>query len=235
MIRIAGGPARVAWWVLIPALVGVSLMRPPCLSAQVVVNQAALDDARPNMLHLTTGVEYGFVAGIGYSRAFAIGNRRLLLSGTVVAPWAEADARDYDARMGASVDIVTRDRLRLIGGLGGGMRGTTNVMNRMKSIGADGVLLGGYWTRRWFVAGEGGYDGAIAVRIEHSDEFRETVYADARDGWYVDPGANIRLGVTGGVSFQRHDAVLRVGTARDREGRSQFLPGYATLGLNVRF
>jgi hypothetical protein len=235
MIRIAGGPARVALWALIPALVGVSLMRPACLSAQVVVNQAALDDARPNMLHLTTGVEYGFVAGIGYSRGFAIGDRRLLLSGTVVAPWAEADADDYDARIGASIDIVARDRLRLIGGLGGGMRVTANVMSRMKSVGADGVLIGGYWTRRWFVASEGGYDGAIATRIEHSDEFRETVYADARDGWYVDSGANIRLGVTGGVSFRRYDAGLRAGTPRDREGRSHLLPGYATLGLNVRF
>jgi hypothetical protein len=235
MIAHAAGRARVAWGPLMLALAVVTFARPNCLDAQVVVNHAALDDARPNMLHVTTGVEYGFVAGIGYSRGFAIGDRTLLLSGTIVAPWAEADARDYDARMGATIDIVARDRLRLIGGVGGGMRGTTNVMNRMKSIGADGVLLGGYWTRRWFVAGEGGYDGAIAVRIEHSDEFRETVYADARDGWYVDPGANIRLGVTGGVSFRRHDAVLRVGTARDREGRSQFLPGYATLGLNVRF
>jgi hypothetical protein len=235
MIRIAGGPARVAVCALMVALVFVSLARPACLSAQVVVNQAAVDDARPNMLHLTTGVEYGFVAGIGYSRGFAIGNRRLLLSGTVVAPWAEPDTRDYDARIGASIDILARDRLRLVGGLGGGMRGTANVMSRMKSVSADGVLLGGYWTRRWFVAGEGGYDGAIATRIEHSDEFRETVYADARDGWYVDSGANLRLGVTGGVSFRRYDAVLCAGTARDREGRSHFLPGYATLGLNVRF
>jgi hypothetical protein len=29
--------------------------------------------------------------------------------------------------------------------------------------------------------------------------------------------------------------VFPTGPPRDREGRSHFLPGYATLGLNVRF
>jgi hypothetical protein len=237
MIRPAVPDAHVVTWPLpvMLAVIGVALACPAAVQGQMVPNFGALDPARPNIVHLATGLENGFVGGVGYTRAYGIGRRTLLLSGSVTVPWANADLRDHDVRIGASVDVLRGDRVRMVAGLGGGTRATTNLANRMRSVGADGVLLGGYWTARWFVAGEGGYDGAIATYVEHSDYYRETVYADARDGWYGDTGANIRLGMAGGLSLGRSDLVLRAGTARDREGRSQLLPAYAGLGLNVRF
>ncbi len=228
--------SAAAWsFLALVVAIGLSLTCPADGAGQVIVNRAALDQDRPNIAHVRVGVDYGFIAGFGYSRVLALGGRTLLLSGSVTAPWAEADSRDYDTRIGATVDIVGQSRWRLIGGLGGSLRGTTNPMGRLTSLAADGVLLGGYWKPRWFVAAESGYDGAIATHVTHSDYYRVTYYLDARDGWYSDTGANIRLGAAGGVSFGRYDLVLRAGQARDREGDHQLLPAYATLDVNLRF
>lgn len=200
-----------------------------------VVNHAALEDGRRNLLHLRTGVEYGFIAGVGYGRVVGVGGRTLLLSGTVASPWARADASDYRVRIGAASRIVGQGRWRLIGGLGASLRGTENTLSRLTSVGTDAGVLGGVWSRRWFLAGEAAYDGAIATHIEHSAHYRDVYYDDARDGWYVDTGANINVGLAGGVSVGRYGLVLRAGHARDRGGRAQLYPAYATLDLNVRF
>lgn len=42
------------------------------------INLASLDDA-PDRLGVTTGVEYGFVAGIGYSRIVTLLDRRIVI------------------------------------------------------------------------------------------------------------------------------------------------------------
>jgi hypothetical protein len=235
---VSGGGRRVsgaAWPLVTLAAVAFALARPVGLAGQVVVNHGALDAARRNVVHLHTGVEYGFVAGVGYSRGIGIGDRTLLLSGGLTMPWADADAHDYDAHVGATIGIVGQRRLRLLGGIGWSVRGTENTLTRMTSLATDAVLIGGYWTPRWFVAGESGYDAAGVTYIRHTDRYRERFYADARDGWYTDTGGNMRFGLAGGVSFGRYDVVLRAGTARDSQGNSQLLPGYATLGLNLRF
>lgn len=232
--RASRGKATAGSLALVVAAAGL-VMWPAATAGQTVINRAALDGTRPNMAHVRVGAEYAFVGGIGYSRALALGGRTLLLSGTLTAPWADADLRDYDVRVGAIVDLAHASRWALMGGVGSSIRGTTNKMGSLTSVAADGVLLGGYWSPRWFATVEGGYDGAIATHLAHSDYYRSTYYPDARDGWYADTGSNIRLGLAGGVSFGRYDLVLRAGLARDREGQPQLLPAYATLDLNMRF
>jgi hypothetical protein len=224
-----------AYRLLILVAAGLSLTRPGDAAGQLVLNHAALDPARPNVLQIVTGADYGFVAGVGYGRSISVGTRTLLVSAGAVAPWARMDARDFDVHVGATVGLAGQRRWRLIGGLGGSLRATQNAHARMRDLAADGVLMGGYWTPGWFVTAEVGYDNAIATHIEHSDYYRARIHPDARDGWYVDTGANIRVGLAGGLSFGHHDLVLRAGQARDREGHAQLLPAYVTLGLNLRF
>jgi hypothetical protein len=233
--RSGGSRSAAAWLFVVVAAIGLSLARPGDGTAQLFVNRAALDPVQPNMVNVRVGADYAFVVGVGYSRGLAVGGRTLLLSGSLTAPWADADLGDYDVRIGATLDLVGRSRWGLVGGLGSSLRGTTNELGRLRSVAVDGVLVGGHWSPRWFATVEGGYDGAIATHLDHSDHYRSTHYADARDGWYGDAGSNLRLGVAGGVSFGRYDLVLRAGQARDREGHPQLLPAYATLDLNVRF
>ncbi|MBL9013809.1 MAG: hypothetical protein JNL83_06525, partial [Myxococcales bacterium] len=56
-------------------------------------------------------------------------------------------------------------------------------------------------------------------------------HAGAKDGWYADPGANIRGGAQAGISIDRYDVTLRVGQVRDSAGDAPVLPFYGTLSV----
>ena len=96
--------------------------------------------------------------------------------------------------------------------------------------------MGGYYQRCWFIAAEFGVDWAITTHIAHSQFYRDTVYADAKDGWYANTGGEFYYGLLGGYSFPSVDIIVRAGQRRDlAKARASFLPFYATVGVNVRF
>jgi hypothetical protein len=198
------------------------------------LNLGALDQAQ-NVVHVRTGAEYGFVAGAGYARVVPFLDRQLVLTGDFTLPWAGLDLSDYRLRVGVLMPIVGARRWKLAGSIAPTVRGTKNDISRMTDVGADIGLVGGYYAPRWFVAAELGFDWAMTTYVAHSDAYRATVYAGARDGWYAKPGGNIRGGLQGGVSFGRYDVVLRVGELRDTGGEPPLLPFYGTLAFDTRW
>ena len=199
------------------------------------VNLATLDDGPSNRVHVRTGAEHGFVAGVGYSRAVSVLGRRLLLTGDLTVPWAEVDASDYRVRAGALVPIVGSRRWKLAGSLAPTLRGTRNDTGRMTSAGADLGLTGGFYARRWFAASELGFDWAMSTHVDHNARYRAVVFEGARDGWYRNPGGNFRAGLQAGASFGRHDLVLRLGALREAGGQAPLLPLYGTLTFDTRW
>lgn len=199
------------------------------------VNLSTLDDGEANRVYVRTGAEYGFVAGVGYARTMRLFDRTLLLSGEVTAPWANVDESDGQGRVGVLVPIVASRRWRLAGSFAPTVRGTKNELGRMGGVSADFGLTGGWYARRWFVAGELGFDWAISTYVAHSDQYRQNVYPDARDGWYYGAGGNVRTGLQTGASFGKFDVVLRMGGLRDVGGEAPLLPFYGTLAFGTRW
>jgi hypothetical protein len=197
------------------------------------VNLARLDEGPSNRVYLRTGAEWAFVAGVGYARTVSVGRRRLVLLGELTAPWAAADASDYQARVGALVPILRWRGWQLAGSLEPTVRGTTNDLGRMTSLGANAGVMGGYYARHWFAAGELGFDYALTTRIAHSQLYREAVYDNARDGWYINPGGNYRLGGQAGASFDRYELAVRAGILRNMMGGQPMFPLYATLAFST--
>src|SRR5262245_4265269 len=220
---------------LLAAVAFVGLLAAPLAARAQEVNLARLDDEPANRVHVRTGAEYGFVAAVGYARTVSLLERRLLLTGDVTVPWAGLDASDYRVRAGALVPIVGSRRWRLAGTVAPTVRGTENIAGRMTSVGTDLGVQGGFYARHWFVAGETGFDWAMTTHITHSDRYRETVYAGARDGWYALAGGNIRYGLQVGASFGRYDLALRAGQMVDTGGEKPLLPFYGTLALDTRW
>lgn len=58
----------------------------------------------------------------------------------------------------------------------------------------------------------------MSTYVDHTDAYRSLVYAGARDGWYANPGGNLRAGLQGDVSFGRYDVIPRLGEVRDTGG-----------------
>jgi hypothetical protein len=212
------------------AILGVTLGLAAQAQAQEV-NLATLDEGPANRVYVRTGAEFAFVAGVGYARTVLVGERHVLLLGEVTAPWAGLDTSDYQARVGALVPIVGWHHWRLAASLEPTVRGTKNDVGRMTSLGVDAGTTGGYYARHWFFAGEFGFDYALTTHVTNSALYRDNVYADARDGWYVNPGGNYRLGAQAGASFGRTDVVLRAGELREMYGNQPLFPLYATLAV----
>lgn len=211
------------------------LLAVPNITDAQEVNFGALDSEQPNMVHINTGLEYAFVAGVGYSRIFRVFDRHLVLTGDLRLPYAKLDFSDYRVRVGVMAPIVGKQAWKLAGRIVPTLRGVKNDLARLTNLGVDVGFVGGYYAKRWFVAGELGFDWAITTHIKHSNQFRSTVYEDAKDGWYAIAGGNVYYGLLGGYSFRFVDIVLRGGQARNLKFKAQTIPFYATLGVNVRF
>lgn len=198
------------------------------------INLRSLDE-EPNRVHVSTGAEYGFVAGAGYSRILPLLDRKIVLTGEATLPWASFDLADYRVRTGALVPIVGSTRWKLAGALAPTLRGTHNAVGSMTDLGVDVSVVGGFYMPRWFVALEAGVDLALTTHVSHSDAYRMTVHADAKDGWFAHAGANLRGGLQAGVSFDRYDVILRAGQVRDSSGAAPLLPFYGTLAVAARW
>jgi len=197
------------------------------------LNLAKLADAPANRVYARTGAEWAFVAGAGYARTVPVGQRHLVLLGELTAPWATLDTSDYQARVGALLPLLAWRGWQLAGSLEPTVRGTKNDVGRMTGLGANAGMTGGYYAQRWFLAGELGFDYTLTTKITHSTLYREAVYANARDGWYINPGGNYRLGGQAGASFGNYEVALRAGILRDMMGGQPMFPFYATLGVST--
>ena len=209
---------------------GVSLLLAAPARAQEV-NLARLDEGPANRVYVRTGAEWAFVMGVGYERTASVASHPLLLVGELSAPWVAANTSDYQARLGVLAPIVGWGGFKLAASLEPTLRGTHNDLGRMTAIGADAGLTGGYYAQGWFLAGELGLDYTLCTHITQSQLYRDTVYANARDGWYINPGGNYRLGGQAGLSFSRFDVILRAGALRDMKGNLPMFPDYTTVAV----
>jgi hypothetical protein len=216
---------------LLVSVTATPLLSPPAHAQEI--NLATLDEGPANRVYVRTGAEWAFVAGAGYARTVPVGRRRLVLVGELTAPWASLDTSDYQARVGALMPILAWRGWRLAGSLEPTLRGTKNDLGRMTSLGANAGLTGGYYARRWFLAGEFGFDYTLTTEVTHSQLYREAVYEGARDGWYINPGGNYRLGGQAGASFDRYELAVRAGILREMMGGLPMFPFYATLAVST--
>ncbi len=199
------------------------------------VNLARVGDGAPNRLSVRTGAEYGLVTGVGYSREVQALGRTMLVGADVTMQWGGLDAADWRLRVNTLFPIAGGERWRLAGTFAPALRETTNDVARMKGLGLDVGVVGGWYAPAWFAAVDAGADWSFATYVANSERYRQIVYAGARDGWYRMPGGNFRAGVQAGLSFSRVDLALRLGRLRELKGNGPALPLYATVAVTTRF
>ena len=210
-------------------------MAAPLAAQAQALNYGTLDAQRPNTVHAEVGAEYAFVMSGGYSRTIQLGDRPLVVGGMLTVPWAKLDLHDYQLRSTVAAPLVGDRKWKLVGRVAPTLRGTKNDINRMTGFATDFSFLGGYYAPRGFVAADLGFDWAISTHIKHSDEYRRTHYAGAKDGWYATPGGNFHAGLQGGFSVRSVDFTLRFAHVRDVRLQPLFLPFAATAGVNVHW
>jgi hypothetical protein len=103
------------------------------------------------------------------------------------------------------------------------------------NLGADVTGSLGVYGEGGFAAVQFGKDKAIITHITHTDWYRDNVYEDARDGWYLDAGGTIHYGLAGGVSLGSAELMGRAGFRRSQRFNELDPPFYGSLGLGFRF
>jgi hypothetical protein len=189
----------------------------------------------PNRLYTTFGLDPALVAALGYGRVVAVLGHDLQVVSDAGVAAAHLDTRDFRVRLGVQTSLAQWRSLHLAGSATAITRGTENSIYRGYNLGADVTAALGVYRRGWFAAGEFGKDKAILTHLTHSDWYRTHYYADAKDGWYLDPGGTYHYGLTGGLSLGRTEVVGRFGWRRTERFNELQPPVYASVGLGYGF
>jgi hypothetical protein len=188
-----------------------------------------------NQAYTTFGLDPAMVASVGYARVVPMLGRewQFGVEGGVVA--ADYDIRDFRARAQIRTTLVRWHSLHLVGSMAFITRGTDNSIHQALNFGSDFTGAAGIYRPSWFLAGEFGFDKAIITHVTHSDWYRQHVYPEAKDGWYLNAGGTFHYGATAGLSIGPAELAARAGWLRTEDFNDMTPPMYASLGIGFRF
>lgn len=195
-----------------------------------------LPETTRNSVGLDMGLENAMIARATYARRFGDATRldpRLYARATL--PFASPDLGDWSVDGGLRITPLEWRDLRL-SVLGGPMlRRTTNDAFSATGFGVGATVLAGYESARWGLSLEGGYDQLLGTYLSHTDAYRGTFYADAKDGWYALSGSRARAGLRGGVRLGSVEIAARAGVNTTGSLAPMNPPFYFTLGTSYAF
>ncbi|UCF97317.1 MAG: hypothetical protein JSV89_19410 [Spirochaetaceae bacterium] len=183
------------------------------------------------------GLDPAIIFSAGYARGirFDAINRDLLVSAEIAFPIAELDFKDNRIKTGIQMSIVSRNGWDFSTAIHAIFRGTENWMHRASNIGFDVAALGGFYGKKWFSALELCYDKALMTKITATDAYRDEVYSEFKDGWYINTGGYFQAGLRAGLQLGHLELKLRSGLQRTERFESMTVPFFADLGVNYRF
>ncbi len=181
------------------------------IGAKEIFNK--IEKGGESRVYVNFGFDPVFIAGAGYARSFDIKpiNRVLTITADYSAPVFLFDLEHY------KLDVGTRIAF---------FKGSWNIINRFRVInkGTDNPvffgnlfsieegLLFGYFSDRWYAAGEFSYEKFMLTYIKHSNWYKKYVYEDAQDGWYSSTGGKLIFSLEGGYTFSDvYELTLRAG------------------------
>lgn len=189
----------------------------------------------PDRFYASFGVDPALIGAVGYARAFDVGQHPVQVAAEVGVVTTGADARDFRTRLGIQSSLIQWNSWHLTGSATFVMRGTENSVYRAFSFGSDISGTVGSYHRRWFAAGEGGFDKSVITHLTATDWYRENVFPGAKDAWYLDTGGTFHYGAIGGLSLGRTEVVGRAGWLRTERYRALMPTMYASVGVGVRY
>jgi len=204
----------------------------PTASAQW--NVARFDTGR-NRIYSDFGLDPALVGTVGYGRVATVFGHRFQFSTDLGLATAQLDTRDFRARLGVETSILHAGSVHLTGSATFITRGTENSIYRGLNFGSDFTGSLGLYRHGWFAAGELGFDKAIITHITHSAWYRQNVYPDAKDGWYLDAGGTWHYGAKAGVALGRMELSGRFGWRRSQGWNAVTPPVYVGVGVGFGF
>lgn len=198
------------------------------------VNWNALENSK-HIITAGIGWDYSVSYSLGYAHQVKA-KVPLLLTTSFSIPSGEHLLDDFKTKIGVQVVLLNKTNLKGSIILNGIYRRYENPLVRLQNFGSEIKGTFGYYKPTWFVAGEVGFDKAIATHFKHSESFKETIFQDVKDGWYEPAtGGNFLYGLQTGYSFKKSDITLNIGMVTTQDFKSTpLIPYYLMLGYNFK-
>lgn len=215
------------------ALAALFTISSNCCLAQSI-NWAALKAEEKHLVNLQVGVDYGLIYGVGYS--YQLSSRLpALLSAEYSFPSGNKITDDFKIKIGGQVQLFEANNIRMSVNLYGIFRRYENALVQLSNFGSSANAVVGYYSSKWFFAGEIGLDKAIVTHFKHKDGYKEN-FPDVQDGWYEPTtGGNFQYGLQVGYSFKRGDVYLKGGRTVTQDFKTKpTVPLYLQIGYNLK-
>ena len=198
------------------------------------INWSRLQKEDRHIVSVNAGLEYSLVAGLGYGYQLKT-KMPVVLTADFSMPFGENLLDDHKAKLGATFKFAKIGDVHFTGKVQGIFRRYESDFVRMVNFGSDVAATAGYYKKKWFVAGEIGFDKAIVTNFKHSQLYKD-VYPNVQDGWYEPAtGGNFYYGLQSGLSFKRSDLTLKLGKVVTQDFKTTpGIPFYIQLGYSFR-
>lgn len=220
---------------LIQLLISGLLILPAFVKAQNM--RWGSTDSSKHVAYVGAGISYGIAYDVGYG--YKIRSNTLLPTFVHIeysSPSGKTIFDDFKVKIGAQVRLVKIDHFQFTATIDGVFRRYQNDFTRLLNFGSDLSAAAGYYRKKWFIAGEAGFDKAIVTHFKHSAAYKSQ-YPGAKDGWYEPAtGGNFYYGLQTGFTFGRSDITLKAGRIIEQDFKTEpLLPFYGRLGYGFWF
>lgn len=198
------------------------------------VNWNTLDNSR-HVITAGVGWDYSVFYSLGYAHRLKT-KVPIVLNSNFSVPVGENRLDDFKAKIGGQIVLLNSSNLKASIAINGIYRRYENPLVRLQNFGSEFKGIFGYYGPKWFLAGEVGFDKAIVTNFKHSEIFKEKIYSNVKDGWYVPAtGGNFQYGIQTGYSFNKSDITLNLGRVITQDFKTPpMIPFYFRLGYNRR-
>lgn len=183
---------------------------------------------------ISAGLDYGLVYGASYGYQLKT-KKPIILNAEVSVPSGENVLDDFKTKVGGQMRIYQIKDFHFSSSIHGIYRKNMNDFVTLQNFGTELSVTIGYYKRKWFTAGEAGFDKAIVTRFKHSNEYKQ-IFPAVQDGWYEPAtGGNFNFGLLGGYSFKNNNIFLKGGLRTTQNFSTPSIPFYAQLGFTTKF
>jgi len=198
------------------------------------INWRAFGTGPASTISVNAGLDYGVAFGVAYGRRVS-SRVPIVLGADYSFPAGDKVTDDFKVRSGLQIEVVRAGPFSATVKAAGLFRRFENTQALLQNFGSEFAGVAGYYTRRWFVAGEVTFDKAIVTHVKHLKEATD-LNPGLVSGWYIPTGGNLLTGVQTGVTLGRTDFTFKVGQAVSQDFRSRpLIPFYMQFSYGIRF
>jgi hypothetical protein len=179
---------------------------------------------------LDMGLESALVMRLGYSHRGDFLGEDSRIYAHFTLPAAEVDLGDFAFDAGVRMHLYEHEGWGVQALAGPVMHRAENELFAATGLGVRAVVLPGYQSEGWGLMLDLGIEQMFATQVTHSDLYRSTYYAGARDGWYAMPGSTLHAGVRTGFRIRKLELSMSGGVMTDIELKPNLSPFYLMLG-----